>query len=73
MRTMAIGDVRPQEPQEQDQHSPLEVSKLPTPLISRLLPCCLRNRSPELSSAAVEPLRRRPRPLVPLHRCRAHG
>jgi hypothetical protein len=53
--------------------SPLVVSKLPTPLISRLVPCCLRNRSPKLSCAAVGPLGLKPCNLVPLCRCRAHG
>jgi hypothetical protein len=43
----------------------LEVTNLPMPLIPHFLPCCSRNRSPELSCAAVGPLRH--------ERCRAHG
>jgi hypothetical protein len=53
--------------------SPLDVSNSPTPLISRVLPYCPRNRSPELSCAAVGLLHRETRPLVPSPRCRAHG
>jgi hypothetical protein len=51
----------------------LEVTNPPIPLISHLLHCCPRNRLPELMCAAVWLLRHRSRPLVPLHRCRAHG
>jgi hypothetical protein len=51
----------------------LEVSNPPMPLISHLLPCCPRNRSPESMCAAVGPLCRGPCPMVPLRRCRAHG
>jgi hypothetical protein len=44
----------------------------PVPLFPRLLRCPLRNCSPEQVSAAVGPLRRSLRPLVPPHRCHAH-
>jgi hypothetical protein len=53
--------------------SPLEVSKLPTPLISHLLSHCKRNRSSKSMCTTIGLLRRGPRPLVPLCRFRAHG
>jgi hypothetical protein len=51
----------------------LEVTNPPMPSISRLLPCCPRNRSLESMCTAVGLLRHGPCPLLPLRWRRAHG
>jgi hypothetical protein len=51
----------------------LEVSNLPMPLFRQVSPQCPSNSSPELIRAAVSPLCRVLRPLVPPCRFCAHG
>jgi hypothetical protein len=50
----------------------LEVSNLPVPLIWPLLPCLVRDCSPELPRAAVSQPRRVQRPLVLPRQREAH-